>query len=58
MKDSTKVIDIPFTFNEADKSKAAFSGTMTVNACDYGVIKEERRGKDIMVIYLNVPVAK
>jgi polyisoprenoid-binding protein YceI len=58
IKDSAKLIDLPFTFTESDKSAGVFSGTMSINACDYGVIKEERRGKDKVVIYLNVPVTK
>jgi polyisoprenoid-binding protein YceI len=58
MKDSTKAMDLPFTFSEKDKKQGVFSGTMTVSACDYGVIKEERRGKDKVIIYLNVPVTK
>jgi polyisoprenoid-binding protein YceI len=56
MKDSTKVIEIPFTFTESDKSKAVFSGTMSVNACDYGVIKPGKAGN--VNIYLSVPVTK
>ncbi|MGZ4044019.1 MAG: YceI family protein, partial [Bacteroidia bacterium] len=53
MKDSTKVIEIPFTFNEADKNNAAFSGTMTVNASDYGVMKADKKGSDEVLIFLN-----
>ena len=58
MKDSTKVIDVPFSFTESDKTKGVFSGTMTVGAADYGVMKAEKAGKDKVVIYLTVPVTK
>lgn len=58
MKDSTKMIELPFTFLEKDKSSATFSGTMTVNACDYGVMKKSKAGSDKVVIYLTVPATK
>lgn len=62
MKDSTKFIEIPFTFNENEKNKATFSGTMTVNASDYGVMKKTddptKAGRDKVIIYLVVPVSK
>lgn len=60
MKDSTKVIEFPFTFAEEGASKGVFSGTMTINASDYGVMKANvnKPGMDKVVIYLNVPVFK
>jgi polyisoprenoid-binding protein YceI len=59
MKDSTKVVELPFTFKEDGKSKAIFSGTMTVMAGDYGVVKKVKQpGADKVVIILNVPVSK
>lgn len=61
MKDSTKVIELPFTFTEGEKNKATFSGTMTVNAAEYGVMKKKPgapEGSDKVVIYLVVPVTK
>lgn len=60
MKDSTKVIEFPFTFTEEGTSKGVFSGTMTVNSADYGVMKANpnKPGMDKVVIYLNVPVFK
>lgn len=60
MKDSTKVIELPFTFTEASASKAVFSGTMTINSADFGVMKANpnKPGMDKVIIYLNVPVSK
>ncbi len=61
MKDSTKVIEFPFTFKE-DGNKATFSGTMTLNASDYGVMKKStdpaKADKDKTIITLVVPVNK
>jgi polyisoprenoid-binding protein YceI len=59
MKDSTKVIELPFTFTEKGKKEATFSGTMTVMAGEYGVVKKVKQpGADKVVITLNVPVSK
>ncbi len=60
MKDSTKAVELPFTFTEKDKANATFSGTMTVNAADYGVMKKkaDKPGNDKVLIYLEVPVKK
>ncbi len=62
MKDSVKVVEIPFTFTEDGKEKATFSGTLTINASDYGVMKKSndpaKADKDKTIIYLTVPVAK
>ncbi len=58
MKDSTKMIEIPFTFTESDKAKATFSGTMSINATDYGIMKPDKAGKDKVLIYLVVPATK
>ncbi|MBK7667401.1 MAG: YceI family protein [Sphingobacteriaceae bacterium] len=63
MKDSIKNVDIPFTFTENSKDKATFSGTLTVMASDYGVMKS-RPGKDPSqpgdktIITIVVPVNK
>ncbi|HWY10708.1 MAG TPA: YceI family protein [Bacteroidia bacterium] len=62
MKDSTKVIELPFTFKEDGSNKATFSGTMTINASDYGVMKKSKdpakAGNDKTIINLVVPVSK
>ena len=58
IKDSTKVINLPFTFTETDKTKGVFSGTMTIGAIDYGIMKAKDAGKDKVLIYLTVPVTK
>lgn len=58
IKDSTKVIELPFTFTEDGKDKATFSGTMTVMAGDYGVMKKSKDGNDKVTVYLSVPVTK
>lgn len=56
MKDSIKPIEIPFTFVESGKGKATFSGTMTVYAQDFGVMKRNQEGSDKVFVYLEVPV--
>ncbi len=62
MKDSTKVIELPFTFKEDGKEKATFSGTITMNAADYGVMKPTndpaKAGRDKTIITIVVPVNK
>ncbi len=57
MKDSTKVIELPFNFTEIDKNRATFTGTINIFASDYGVMKKGK-GKDAVVITLVVPVTK
>jgi len=57
MKDSTKSVEIPFTFSE-DEHGATFKGTMTIFSGDYGVTKKNDSGKDKIVVNLSVPVKK
>lgn len=62
MKDSTKMIEFPFTFSEDSDVKATFSGTMTINASDFGVMKKStdptKAGRDKTIITIVVPVVK
>lgn len=61
MKDSVKNVEIPFTFTEEGKDKATFSGTLTVMATDYGVMKpgkDPSKQGDKTVIVMTVPVNK
>ena len=61
MKDSTKMVEFPFTLTENGKDKATFSGTMTVMASEYGVMKpgkDPSKQGDKTIIVLVVPVAK
>jgi polyisoprenoid-binding protein YceI len=61
MKDSTKLIEIPFTFTENGKDKATFNGTMIIHASDFGVVKrkaEEPEDQDKVTIELTIPVIK
>ena len=46
MKDSTKTIEIPFTFSEDANGGGIFKGKMTVHSGDYGVTKQSKEGKD------------
>jgi polyisoprenoid-binding protein YceI len=58
MKDSTKAVEIPFTFTEEVPGSGSFTGTMTVHSGDFGVTKKSKSGKDKVVITLTVPVKK
>lgn len=61
MKDSVKNVEIPFTFTENGSDKATFSGTLTVMASDYGVMKpgkDPSKQGDKTVIVMVVPVNK
>jgi polyisoprenoid-binding protein YceI len=58
MKDSTKIVEIPFTFSENTNGGGAFKGTMTVFSGDYGVTKKSGTGKDKIIVNLTVPVKK
>lgn len=58
MKDSTKNIEIPFTFIEEANGSGTFKGTMTVSTGDFGVTKKDKSGKDKVVVTLSIPVKK
>lgn len=62
IKDSTKVIEFPFTFTENGSDKATFSGTMTINGSDFGILKKgndpAHPDKDKTIITIVVPVNK
>jgi polyisoprenoid-binding protein YceI len=58
MKDSTKNIEIPFTFSEDASGAGVFKGTMTVFSGDFGITKKSGSGKDKVIIQINVPVKK
>ncbi|HEY0029294.1 MAG TPA: YceI family protein [Bacteroidia bacterium] len=58
IKDSTKTIEIPFTFTEGTDGSGTFKGTITLFSGDYGIMKKSKTGKDKVVITLTVPVKK
>lgn len=58
IRDSIKPIDLPFTYSENGKNKAVFSGTITINGSDYGILKANSPGSDKVVVYLTVPVSE
>ncbi|MDF2436626.1 MAG: YceI family protein [Bacteroidota bacterium] len=58
IKDSTKAVEIPFTFTESATGEGSFNGTMIVFAGDYGVTKKGKSGKDKVEITISVPVTK
>ncbi len=55
MKDSTQIIEIPFTFTE-DATGGVLKGGLTILPSDYGVTKKGKDSK--VVITINVPVKK
>jgi polyisoprenoid-binding protein YceI len=57
IKDSTKTIEIPFTFAE-EKGAGTFKGTTTILGGDYGIMKKSATEKDKVAITISVPVAK
>lgn len=58
LKDSTKTVEIPFTFSEDENGVGTFKGTMRLFSGDYGVTKKSKSGKDKIVVNLTVPVKK
>jgi len=58
VKDAIKPIEIPFTFTDDGKGNAAFKGTMTFLAGDFGIMKKSDTGKDKVVVTVSVPVKR
>lgn len=54
MKDSTKAVEIPFSFTEDANGAGAFQGTMAISANDFGITKKPVK----VVVTLSVPVKK
>jgi polyisoprenoid-binding protein YceI len=57
IKDSTKNVEIPFTFDQ-DANGGSFKGTLTVFSSDYGITKKSKSGKDKVVVTIIVPVKR
>ncbi|MGQ0828823.1 MAG: YceI family protein [Bacteroidota bacterium] len=58
IKDSTKSVEIPFSFTEDASGSGFFKGTLSIFSSDYGVMKKSKTGKDKVVVVLTVPVKK
>lgn len=59
MKDSTKVIAIPFSFENESENLGIFKGTITIFASEFGVTKKPKTpGGDKVIINLSIPVSK
>lgn len=58
IKDSTKAIEIPFTFSEDQNGTGIFKGSMSIHTGDFGVTKASKSGKDRVMVTLSVPVKK
>ncbi len=58
IKDSTKAIEIPFSFTEDTNGVGIFKGTMSIFSSDYGVTKKSPASKDKVVVTFIVPVKK
>lgn len=55
IKDSTKTIEIPFTYTEEANGSAVLKGRMTIHSSDFGVMKKD---KDKVVVSIIVPIKK
>lgn len=58
IKDSVKVVEIPFKFEKTNKDEGVFSGKLTIHSGDFGVGKKSKTGKDEVVVNISVPVKK
>jgi polyisoprenoid-binding protein YceI len=57
MRDSVRVVSIPFTFTETGDS-AHFKGSFAIYSGDYGVGKKSKNGKDKVVVSIDVPASR
>lgn len=57
MRDSTHIINIPFTFEQKEK-QAWMKGTMDIFAGDYGIGKKSEKGSDRVVVTIEIPLTK
>jgi hypothetical protein len=57
IKDSTKNVSIPFTFESKDK-EGTLKGTLEIFAGDYGIMKKSAEGNDKVIITIEVPVTR
>ena len=57
IKDSTKTIEIPFTFTE-EKNTGVFKGSLAIYSGDFGIMKKSNTGKDKVLVTITVPVNK
>lgn len=57
IKDSTKNVSIPFTFESKDNA-GVLKGTLEIFAGDYGIMKKGADGNDKVIINIEVPVTK
>lgn len=57
MKDVTKEVEIPFTFENKD-SEGVFKGKLSIFSGDYGVMKRSKTDKDQVDLTIEVPVSK
>lgn len=55
IKDSTKTVELPFTFTEEANGSAVLKGRMTIHTSDFGVMQ---KGKDKVVVSIIVPIKK
>lgn len=57
IKDKTLDIKLPFVFDDRD-GEAVFRGMLKVNAIEFGVLDETKKGKEIVKITVHIPAKK